>query len=184
MGRLVLILALACSIWEPAAANGDFDYIIVGAGTCGLVVANRLSENPSVTVAVVEPGSDERDNINVTATDRFSQAFNTPIDWAYQTVKQPGASNRVLPLHQGKAWGGTSTINGEQHSEAQNAPPITDIGPVGVRHDIHTRKYRRNRLLGTTWESRLELDCPFPILQTVREIHHPHRHTVGSWCNL
>ncbi|GAB1316822.1 Glucose oxidase [Madurella fahalii] len=112
MGRLTLTLALAYSIGKPTAAIEDFDYIIVGAGTTGLVVANRLSEDPSVTVAVIEPGTDQRDNINVTATDRFSQAFNTPIDWAYETVMQPGAGNRSLPLHQGKAWGGTSTING------------------------------------------------------------------------
>ncbi len=93
-------------------ATEAVDYIIVGAGTSGLVLANRLSENPSVTVTVIEPGTDERNNINVTGTDKFSQAFNTHIDWQYSTVKQPRADNRILSLHQGKAWGGTSTING------------------------------------------------------------------------
>lgn len=93
-----------------------YDYIIVGAGTCGLVVANRLSEDPTVTVAVIEPGGDERHNPNVYSRDNFMKAFDTPIDWNYTTVKQHGAANRELPLHQGKAWGGTSTINGEQTS--------------------------------------------------------------------
>jgi len=90
------------------------DYIIVGAGTAGLVLANRLSEDPSITVTVIEPGLDERNNINVTGTDKFSLAFNTHIDWQYSTVNQTRANNRSLPLHQGKAWGGTSTINGQQ----------------------------------------------------------------------
>jgi choline dehydrogenase-like flavoprotein len=110
---LAIVLALACSVGKSTAAvEESFDYIIVGAGTSGLVVANRLSEDPSVTVAIIEPGSDERDNINVTATASFGASFNTPMDWAYSTVKQPDAGNRAFPLHAGKAWGGTSTING------------------------------------------------------------------------
>jgi choline dehydrogenase-like flavoprotein len=110
---LAIVLALACSVGKSTAAVVEsFDYIIVGAGTSGLVVANRLSEDPSVTVAVIEPGSDERDNVNVTATGSFGASFNTPMDWAYSTVEQPDAGNRALPLHAGKAWGGTSTING------------------------------------------------------------------------
>ncbi|KAK4445690.1 putative GMC oxidoreductase [Podospora aff. communis PSN243] len=97
------------------------DYIIVGAGTAGLVLANRLSEDPSVTVTVIEPGADERNNINVTATDRFSLAFGTHIDWQYSTIPQPRANNRSLPLHQGKAWGGTSTINGMTYVRGNKA---------------------------------------------------------------
>ena len=95
------------------AAAESYDYIVVGAGTAGLVVANRLSEDPSVTVAVIEPGTDQRNNVNVTGTDKFSLAFGTAIDWQYETAIQPDAGNRTLALHQGKAWGGTSTINGE-----------------------------------------------------------------------
>lgn len=106
----MLIVPLSCSPMRALAES--FDYVIVGAGTSGLVVANRLSEDPSVTVAVVEPGTDQRNNPNVTVIDNFQLAFNTPIDWQYMTTTQPGAGNRELELHQGKAWGGTSTING------------------------------------------------------------------------
>jgi len=97
---------------QSLSATSPADYVIIGGGTAGLVLANRLSEDTSVTVTVIESGADERRNPNVTGTDKFSQAFNTHIDWNYTTVPQPRANNRSLTLHQGKAWGGTSTING------------------------------------------------------------------------
>ena len=91
--------------------------VVIGAGTVGMVVANRLSEDPSVSVAVIEPGSDQRNNLNVTDWENYSLAFGTPMDWQYTTTTQRGAADRVLDLHQGKAWGGTSTINGGYTSE-------------------------------------------------------------------
>ncbi|KAI0866784.1 GMC oxidoreductase [Xylaria cubensis] len=89
-----------------------YDYIIAGAGTCGLVLANRLSANPKIRVAVIEPGEDVRNNVNVTDPSLFTVAYDTPIDWQYSTTPQPAAGNRTIPWHAGKAIGGTSTING------------------------------------------------------------------------
>lgn len=112
----------------PPASN--FDYVIIGGGTCGLLLANRLSEDPSTTVAVIEPGQDVRTNPNVTDPDNFTVPFDTPIDWAYPTVPQragAGANNntnnnnRSLTLHSGKALGGTSTINGMTYIRADAA---------------------------------------------------------------
>lgn len=128
MGYLVMLLASAYAVGKAAAGVIEsFDYIIVGAGTSGLVVANRLSEDPTVTVAVIEPGSDQRDNVNVTSTTAFGNAFGTAIDWAYSTTKQHDAGDKALPLHAGKAWGGTSTINGEQVvlEQSQSASSLT-----------------------------------------------------------
>lgn len=99
----------------------SFDYIIAGGGTCGLVLANRLSEDPAVRVAVIEPGGDVRDNINVTDVTRFLRAFGTAIDWQYTTTLQPGAKNRTLAYHAGKAIGGTSTINGMTYIRGDKA---------------------------------------------------------------
>jgi choline dehydrogenase len=106
-----------------ATAAETFDYVVVGGGTAGLVVANRLSENPTVRVAVIEPGGDERNNPNVTIATNYIdlKAYNTPIDWAYQTVPQVGVNNKPLIYHQGKAIGGTSAINGTQ-SPLPNCP--------------------------------------------------------------
>lgn len=100
-----------------------FDYIIAGGGTCGLLLANRLSADPNITVAVIEPGQDVRNDPNVTDPAKFLSEpfFNTPIDWAYLTVPQTGAANRTLQLHSGKALGGSSTINGMTYIRADAA---------------------------------------------------------------
>lgn len=96
----------------PGTASQTFDYIIVGAGTSGLVVANRLSEDPSVTVAVIEPGNDESTNPLVTNPDNFINTFDTYLDWNYTTVPQSGANGLTIPMRTARAWGGTSAING------------------------------------------------------------------------
>ncbi|KAI1738091.1 hypothetical protein F4680DRAFT_459964 [Xylaria scruposa] len=98
-----------------------FDYVIVGGGTAGLVVANRLSDTPTVRVAVIEPGGDERNNPNVTIPTNYMKAYNTPIDWAYRTVPQLGVNNEPLIYHQGRAIGGTSTINAMAYIRANEA---------------------------------------------------------------
>ncbi|KAL8348884.1 hypothetical protein RB601_002202 [Gaeumannomyces tritici] len=104
-----------------AVAAEAFDYIVVGGGTAGLVVASRLSESPSVSVAVIEPGGDERGNPNVTDPDSWLLNFNTRTDWAYKTVPQPGLNEQPLDYHQGKALGGSSVINGMTYIRADAA---------------------------------------------------------------
>ncbi|TVY90731.1 Glucose oxidase [Lachnellula willkommii] len=87
-----------------------FDYIIVGAGTAGLVVGNRLSANPNVTVVLIEPGPDVRIFPGVQAA--FPPgAINASIDWAYTSIPQPRLNNRTFQYHAGRAIGGSSDIN-------------------------------------------------------------------------
>lgn len=100
-----------------------FDYIIAGGGTCGLLLANRLSADPAVTVVVIEPGQDVRNDSIVSDPTKFitGPSFNTPIDWAYPIEPQARAANRTLQLHSAKAIGGTSTINGMTYIRADAA---------------------------------------------------------------
>ncbi|KAI1847903.1 hypothetical protein JX266_006016 [Neoarthrinium moseri] len=95
-----------------AQGQESYDYIIAGGGTSGLVVANRLSADPSIRVLVIEAGRDERTNPNVTSVSGFLSAFNTSIDWAYNVVPQQSLYGRDMQYHSGRALGGTSTING------------------------------------------------------------------------
>lgn len=96
---------------ETANYSSDYDYIIVGGGTAGLTVANRLSEDPSVSILVIEPGQAEFDNPDVTDISRLAYTYDSPIDWAYETTKQSFGGRRQI-MRAGKALGGTSVMNG------------------------------------------------------------------------
>ncbi|KAH7313719.1 GMC oxidoreductase [Stachybotrys elegans] len=107
---------------RPQPVNqSSYDYIVVGGGTSGLVVAKRLSENPEVSVLVVEAGGSVKDNINVTDPLGYGFAFGTDIDWQFETVEQQFAGNAKQTVRAGKALGGTSTINGMAYTRAQTS---------------------------------------------------------------
>jgi choline dehydrogenase len=91
-----------------------YDYIIVGAGSAGCVLANRLSEDPTVRVLLLEAGGpDRKQEIQIPAA--FSKLFKTPLDWAYQTESQPHLANRRLYWPRGKMLGGSSSMNAMMH---------------------------------------------------------------------
>ena len=102
------------------AAAAEYDYIIVGGGTSGLVVANRLSEDYNVSVAVIEAGGVELYNSNITDTSKYGNAFSTSVDWQYESVPQTFAGNASQVLRAGKALGGTSNINGSSKTTNLN----------------------------------------------------------------
>ena len=108
---------------QPVLVGADetYDYIILGGGTCGLVLANRLTEDPNISVAVVEAGDSVKDNFNVTQIANYFVSLDTPIDWNYPTQPQVYTDNRILSYNSGKALGGTSTINGATYIRAQKA---------------------------------------------------------------
>lgn len=88
------------------------DYIIIGAGSSGLLLANRLSANPDIRVVLIEPGEDDRNNPNVTNPLNRDENANSPIDWAYKSTPQSQLNNRSLVFTAGKIVGGSSMING------------------------------------------------------------------------
>jgi choline dehydrogenase len=92
----------------------QYDYIIIGGGTAGLVMANRLSANSSITVAVIEAGGyyEVLDPVYSTtpaldSSGSGSDASSTnDIDWNFETVPQAGANNREIHYARGKCLGG------------------------------------------------------------------------------
>ena len=88
----------------------EADYVIVGAGSAGCVLANRLTEDPSVKVIVLEAGGkDLHPAIKIPAA--FGQQFHTKLDWEYYTEPEPDCDNRKLYLPRGKSLGGSSSMN-------------------------------------------------------------------------
>jgi choline dehydrogenase-like flavoprotein len=89
-----------------------FDFVIIGAGTAGCVLANRLTADPAVTVALIEAGSRDSDPaIQVPAM--VGKAIGNPRNgWGFVSAPQRHADNRVLPVPRGRVLGGCSSING------------------------------------------------------------------------
>ena len=87
-----------------------FDYIIVGAGSAGCVLANRLSANPEVSVLLVEAGKKDTFPL-ISIPGGYSMLNRTSVDWGFQTVPQEQVDNRQLYLPRGKTWGGSSSTN-------------------------------------------------------------------------
>jgi len=96
---------------SPASGTErSYDYIVIGAGSAGAVVAARLSEGGSRTVLLLEAGpAATRLNIRIPAA--FYKLFRTDVDWAYQTVPQPELAGRTVFWPRGKVLGGSSSIN-------------------------------------------------------------------------
>ncbi len=88
----------------------SYDYIIVGAGSAGCVLANRLSADPSVRVLLIEAGGKDRSpNIKIPAA--FSKQFHTKLDWDFATEPEPFVDGRSLYIPRGKGLGGSSSMN-------------------------------------------------------------------------
>ncbi|MBS0517931.1 MAG: GMC family oxidoreductase N-terminal domain-containing protein [Proteobacteria bacterium] len=113
--------------------EGDFDYIVVGAGSAGCVLANRLTADPGTRVLVLEAGG--RDNwiwFHIPAGYLFAIG-NPRADWMFQTEKEAGLNGRSLNYPRGKVIGGCSAINGmiSMRGQAQDYDHWRQLGLTG-----------------------------------------------------
>jgi choline dehydrogenase len=87
-----------------------YDYVIVGAGSAGCVVANRLSADPTTRVLLIEAGGKDR-SLNIKIPAAFPNQFHTKLDWDFVTEPEPHLAGRNLYVPRGKSLGGSSSMN-------------------------------------------------------------------------
>jgi choline dehydrogenase len=100
---------------------GQFDYVIVGAGSSGCVLANRLSEDPKTRVLLLEAGGSDRYHWVHIPVGYLYCIDNPRTDWRYRTAPEPGLNGRSLIYPRGRVLGGCSSINGMLYLRGQAA---------------------------------------------------------------
>ena len=99
--------------------NKTYDYIIVGAGSAGCVIANRLTENPDINVLLLEAGPRDN-NLKLKVPAAFIYNYTSPqFNWMYYTEADPHMDNRKIFCPRGKVLGGSSSINGMAYVRGQ-----------------------------------------------------------------
>jgi choline dehydrogenase len=100
-------------------SNLEFDYIIVGAGSAGCLLANRLSADPSIRVALIEAGGKD-DYVWIHIPVGYLYCIGNPrTDWMFMTEPDSGLNGRSIRYPRGKVWGGCSSINGMIYMRGQ-----------------------------------------------------------------
>ncbi len=112
---------------------GHYDYIIVGAGSAGCVLANRLTEDPDIRVLLLEAGGKD-DYFWIHMPVGYFKTMNNPrTDWCFKTVEEPGLNGRAIGYPRGKTLGGCSSINGHiyMRGQAHDYDTWAQLGNVG-----------------------------------------------------
>ena len=143
--------------------EGDFDYIIVGAGTAGCIVANRLSANPQNRVLILEAGgSDNWIWFHIPVGYLFAIG-NPRSDWMFRTEAEAGLNGRSLAYPRGKVIGGSSAINAMISMRGQAADydhwrqlglagwGWDDVLPYFKRHEHHFLGAGDHHAVGGEW---------------------------------
>ncbi|MDE2005506.1 MAG: GMC family oxidoreductase N-terminal domain-containing protein [Rhodospirillales bacterium] len=99
----------------------EFDYVIVGSGAAGSVLAHRLTEDPATSVAVLEAGPPDRHPFIHIPAGFIKMLFNPHYTWQFTTEPSDGSGGRRIPTTQGRMVGGSSSLNGMVYNRGQRA---------------------------------------------------------------
>lgn len=116
---------------------GEFDYIIIGAGSAGSTLAGRLSEDPSVSVCLLEAGDDDKDPLIHAPIGFAFMGEKTPLNWHFDTTPQKHMNNRQGRQPRGRVLGGSSSINAMIYIRGSKADydRWSDYGATGWSYD-------------------------------------------------
>ena len=147
-----------------------FDYVIVGAGSAGCVLANRLSEDGRNRVLLIEAGAPDSHLGTRMPLGFMAMAGKPGTDWGYVSEPEPGLGGRRVPLPRGRMLGGCSSINGMiyMRGHARDYDEWAALGCVGWSHDDVLPYFRR---MESSWRGagdRHGGSGPLPV----REVRH------------
>ena len=98
--------------YTMGSPTDGYDYIIIGAGSAGCTLANRLTENPSIKVLLLEAGGKDT-NPWIHIPVGYVKTLDMPsLNWRFETEPEASTYNRSIPIPRGKVLGGSSSING------------------------------------------------------------------------
>jgi len=129
----------------PRKLEGDFDYIVVGAGTAGCIVANRLSADPAKRVLILEAGGNDNWIWFHIPVGYLFAIGNPRSDWMFKTEAEPGLNGRALAYPRGKVIGGSSAINAmiSMRGQAADYDHWRQLGLAGWGYDDVLPVFRR-----------------------------------------
>ncbi|MBT7485019.1 MAG: choline dehydrogenase, partial [Rhodospirillales bacterium] len=115
----------------------EFDYVIVGAGSAGCAVAARLSEDPSVSVLLIEAGKRDTNPWIHIPVGYYKNIGNPKFDWCFNAEPDPGLGGRSIKFPRGKVLGGSSSINGLLYvrGQAEDFNTWRQLGNEGWSYD-------------------------------------------------
>ena len=122
-----------------------FDYILVGAGSAGCVLANRLSANPAVSVLLLEAGGpDTKLEIQIPAA--YTKLHGSAVDWGFWTEPQAALNNRRMYQPRGKTLGGSSSTNAMAYvrGNARDYDEWAALGNLGWSYDAVLPYFKRS----------------------------------------
>ncbi|KAJ7433461.1 alcohol oxidase [Mycena galericulata] len=156
--------ALLESVSDLTTLGLSFDFIVVGGGTAGNVIANRLTENPDYSVLVLEAGGSNADILEIEVPFVSPYATpDTPQDWNYTTTPQVGLNGRPIPYPRGFVLGGSSSVNYLVYTR-------------GTREDF-------DRMALITGDEGWSWDSLFPYMKKNEQFRPPvdHHNTTGQF---